>query len=747
MSKFYKNTIKVGKNKFKTLITANYEQEQKTESTSVDSIHHIHVLDRSGSMYNEISRLIDNVKQTITEMADNDKVTIIWFSSHNQCKVLVKNSSKDEKELFALLDSIKSTVGATCFSTPMREVNEVIEDLQALNHNFSVTLFTDGDPVVPWSEKEEENLVFAELKKMKDKVLAVNTIGYGIYYNQDFLRNIAAESAFGNAIHSSQINEYVSIFHHNYERISDLVMDSAELTAPTGTDVLYLNTTSTKMVRDTGYMKMSRLEKRKNQFFIVGDGDFKFDFNGETVDTAQLTNEVAESTLTNFYYAYAYELHYAGYRQEALEILANNIKDKYFIDRQLNAFTYNEVGDFRKELRKAVIKPKDNRYRDGESPDNYVPKEDALCVMDILGILSEGTNYYIPSKNYQRVGVEVKDEQNIFTANNEEIRSLVKDFTFNKKHMNVSISFTVNGKVTINAKLAKSHNLPKEVDSKIYRTHTIIKDGNLNMQSIEVVLDQKTFDKFSTLIAENGVNFMSVKAKEENGHRVEIDLSKLPTVNRTYVNESGNIDNIVDTVEKTTELEIKQKVLNHYIKDIKSHNVTAAITGKYIGLTEDQMEILKAHGLDKDFTYGGVDNVKQEPVDFYESRILEFYLKGFSTIPSVNDVQKKFSEGKKLNGPGQIMNDYILDLSKRMTSVGLTLGNTTADVKTFLEKELEQIKTELFKERVKMNSMKIAKVLTGDWFAELEVDDKGNQTYTKNGKVLIVKADRVRIGV
>ncbi|MNM55159.1 hypothetical protein D3C76_10930 [compost metagenome] len=744
MTKLYKNNVQIGKTQ-KTLITVNYEQEKQTDAKTVDSIHHIHILDRSGSMSGEIARLIENVKQTIKEMSDNDKVTIIWFASHNQCKVLVKNAAKDEKELFTLLDSIKSTVGATCFSTPMKETNEVIDDLKALNHNFSVTLFTDGDPVVPWSDEQEEKLVFAELKKMKDKVLAVNTIGYGYYYNQDFLRRIAAESEYGNAIHSSQISEYASIFHHNYERISDLVTDSAELKAQVGVDILYLNSTSTKL-SSSGYMKLNRLEKRKNQFFIIADGDFKFEFNGESFDTSNITTPVTESTLNNFYFAYAYELHYNGYRQKTLDIIANNIRDKYLIDKQLNAFTYNEVGEFRKEFRKAVIKPK-TRYKNGQAPDGYLPREDALCVMDILGILSEGTNYYIPSKNYQRIGAEVKDNQNIFVANDEEVLSLFKDFTFNKKHMNVSIGFSVKGKVTINAKLAKNHNLPKEIDSNIFRTHTIIKDGNLNMQTIQTVLDQKTYDKFVALENDNSINFLSNVEKVDKGYRVEINLALFPTVNRTYVNDSDDLDHIVDSVEKITNLEIKQKAVGYYIKEIKSNNVESTLVGKYVGMTEDQMEILKAHGLDKNFTYGGLDNEKQETTDSYQSRVLEFTLKGYSTIPSVKDVQEKFANGKKLNAPGQVMNDYIIDLSKRMKAAGLNLGDDTIANKSFLESELEAIKSALFKERVKINSMKIAKVLTGDWFTGLHVDEKGIQTYTKNDKVLVVKADRVTIEI
>ncbi|MNX75219.1 hypothetical protein D3C86_1066830 [compost metagenome] len=228
---------------------------------------------------------------------------------------------------------------------------------------------------------------------------------------------------------------------------------------------------------------------------------------------------------------------------------------------------------------------------------------------------------------------------------------------------------------------------------------------------------------------------------------MEINLALFPTVNRTYVNDSDDLDHIVDSVEKITNLEIKQKAVGYYIKEIKSNNVESTLVGKYVGMTEDQMEILKAHGLDKNFTYGGLDNEKQETTDSYQSRVLEFTLKGYSTIPSVKDVQEKFANGKKLNAPGQVMNDYIIDLSKRMKAAGLNLGDDTIANKSFLESELEAIKSALFKERVKINSMKIAKVLTGDWFTGLHVDEKGIQTYTKNDKVLVVKADRVTIEI
>lgn len=92
------------------------------------------------------------------------------------------------------------------------------------------------------------------------------------------------------------------------------------------------------------------------------------------------------------------------------------------------------------------------------------------------------------------------------------------------------------------------------------------------------------------------------------------------------------------------------------------------------------------------------------------------------------------------------MYDYINDLEEDLNiRGGLSLNDMSVEVKDVLQEKLAEVKEELFKERVVLNSMKIAKVLTGDWFTGLEVDDKGNQTYKKGDKTLTVKADRVKV--
>jgi hypothetical protein len=123
-------------------------------------------------MHSNIDELIENVKQTIDYMDDNDFVTVIWFASEGQFATLVKAAKKDES-IKLLLDSIKSTLGCTCFSDPLKEVKKVIDETSIICNNFNITLFTDGEPVTSWSEAEEEMKIFAALNEYKDNVIVI----------------------------------------------------------------------------------------------------------------------------------------------------------------------------------------------------------------------------------------------------------------------------------------------------------------------------------------------------------------------------------------------------------------------------------------------------------------------------------------------------------------------------------------------------------------------------------------------
>ena len=210
----YYNTVTLGEKKL-GLVAIRHEEEAGQTKPAMDPrpIHFVHVLDRSGSMAPHIHELIDHVQRTLALLSERDRVSVIWFSGPGQYRTLIKGARKDD-DLTALLNSLRSALYTTCFSEPLAEVNQLIAELGSLAP-IAVTLFTDGLPVVAWGEAEEERRALAEVRKMAGAVLAVNTVGYGPNYNQDFLRRLAGASEMGRMTHSSRIGDYYTIFERN----------------------------------------------------------------------------------------------------------------------------------------------------------------------------------------------------------------------------------------------------------------------------------------------------------------------------------------------------------------------------------------------------------------------------------------------------------------------------------------------------------------------------------------------------
>lgn len=412
MNEYSKFKLKLEKNNINVVVYDPSKESAKNIS-KVGSIHHIHVLDRSGSMYGTINELIDNVQKSFEHIEDDDYLTVIWFSSENEFRTVIKAAKKSDN-IKAMLDKLRSTVGTTCFSDPMKEVNVIIDELYSLCPNISVTLFTDGQPCVPWSFETERSKVMSEVEKMKGKVLAINTVGYGNYYNQEFLRGISQASQFGVMTHSTKIEQYFDIFEENKASVSGMVNQRTEITSKNGHEILYVGPKTCKL--ETGSLNQRQRSKTKNIYFIIGNDVNGISVNGESLNKVDSFSETDRDTMADFVYAYAYQQYYLGNRKEALDLIVKIAGDKNLADSMINAFTFDEVAQCTLRLKEAAY---ESKYRVPMSCNsNYIPADDAMCLMDFINDLSKDNAYYVPfSKNvdaYNRVGRKTEDGFNLF---------------------------------------------------------------------------------------------------------------------------------------------------------------------------------------------------------------------------------------------------------------------------------------------------------------------------------------------
>lgn len=753
--KMYKNKVKIGE-KLLNVVTINQEDQEDTtvvEGLVAQSVHHIHVIDRSGSMYREITGLVEQVKDTLKLMSVNDLISVIWFSSEGQYRTLVKGA-KNSPQLLSLLDTLKSTLGCTCFSDPIQEVKTIVNELHALNPNISVTLFTDGEAVCSRGKDAEEQRTLKIVSEFADKIIAFNTVGYSCYYNQKFLKDLAALSQFGVFTHSSQIGEYSSIFQNNFERISGGKVEKVDLLYADDIIGVYLTRKFVKM--ETGAFHLSRLDKNKNQFFLVSTGEFEFEYNGEHFNSKQIKEEAALPTITNFMYAYAQGLYYNNFRKNSLEVLAS-IGDKALIDSHMSAFTFDEAGEHQKKLEAAALNTS-ARLLDGKAKANYLPAKDAFCVMDLIGLLANNNAYYMPfhkeAEDYERIGKKTEESFNVFTYSDEPVYTPFSDLVYNKDKANLSIRNKIAGIVTINPTEAKENGLPQTVDSYIYRNHALIKDGRMNIKKAVVLMPKSLYETIQAKrkvceLLKTDTKFVKEISKEHGEDYVltKLTFTKLPVINSLY-NDMVTAENVFGLAAELLDWECVQKVLNYYWKKF-DETATAAQkkVGIFEGKTAKQMEILAKHGLEKSGSYKGIgkSQAKAADCDFYEARSFEFQFKGLTTMPKVEDVIGLKADGTaKLTPPKQKMMTAVAVVGSRASADKIDLSKASVATRNWLTQQIKEVKYRLFKLRGSLCAAKMAKIITGDSFEGFTVS--GDQfTYEKNGNTLIMKMDKEKV--
>lgn len=709
-------------------------------------IHFIQILDRSESMKLHIDQLIENVKKTIKVMKPNDLLSIIWFSGPGECKTVLRGASIATPGLINQIDKLKSTLGNTCFSEALMETGDIVNDLADLCDNFVITLFTDGQPVVPWSIREEELRTKDILKSFNEKILSFNTIGYGVAYNAGFLKELASLSKFGRHSHSSMINQYLPIFKHNIKSVENSLKEVVNVTSK-GNSILYLTKKNSRLFNDK--LNINLLSKTYNKFYIISTGveNFKFEINEETFNSSIINEKISQKDIENLLYTLVYEKYYQGNSDEALDILINSIKDKYLINLIINSFTSKERQQCEDILLKAAhnrkinLKPRtwgSSRLLEGIlTHNNY--EANMPCFVGLLRKFNENKDKFIPlpSKKYKRIGKKVVDNYNSFKSDSSvKVFAEFKDLVYTKDRLNISIRYEIPGFVTINPRQAKSLGLNTNVfPSKIYREQTIIKDGELNINKLTLLVSKKTLSYLNKLKIEGLFSPMENKQILIKGYTlIELTPSKIPILNRSYILKSDNLDYLLDSYYKQRESECKQKVLKFFIE-----NQMKPQEFKEKKYSKNQIALLDSYGLDSRGVYRGIDNkVVKEFFDQYQCKIFEFSIKGFSTLPKIEDLLKKIKENKKkLNGPETLMIEYIQYLRENKFDRSYEMLNK------FLEEEKA-----IIKENTKiLAEIKLAKSLTGGWWQGLKLGSRGNYIYEKGDRTLIIKVIKRTVSV
>jgi hypothetical protein len=511
-----------------------------------------------------------------------------------------------------------------------------------------------------------------------------------------------------------------------------------EINSP-GSILIHITKKALKTCKDDLKIKLST--KTSNKFYIVYPSSERsqFTINGENYNFSKIKGNLTDKDIENLLYGLAYEEYAKGDNSKALDIITTTLKDKYLAKLIFEAFTANERQRCRDILlsaalnKKANIQPKvwaEVRKLEGNLSEQEFDDK-GHSIMELLKVFEKNGDKFIPlpSENYKRIGKQVVDYYNAFKVDNStKFTGDFRNLVFTKDKLNISVRYEIPGVVVVNPRQARAVGFKTNIfNAKMFREQTIIRDGKINIDRFQALVSRATLSHLSGIGLKNLYTEAHINDYSFPGYTlISLDISKLPVVNRGYVLREDSLDYLLETCYEQKAAECRQKVLKYLLE-----NQCRSLSYENIHYTKEQYELLTSFGLNPDGIYEGIDNKPAgESGEPYEYRIFEFGIKGFSTMPKVEEVMGKIRIGSKsLNGPETLMSDYIMHLEKnRYTCCHKQLNRLLEEQKVIIKRCTRSLA-----------EIKLAKALTGGWWQGLELDFRGNYLYASRDKTLVIK--------
>lgn len=573
--------------------------------------NHVYVVDVSGSMYYDLPKIRQHLKNIISVVAQpEDTFSTIYFSGRGQCGVVFENVLVSDVStvdmMHKAIDRYIQPIGLTGFVDPIQKALSLDLDPSKVS-NF--IMLTDG-----YDNQSSRPDILTQTAKLKEKYQSVSFIEYGFYADRELLGNMA------NAVGGTHI--FADGFQKYEGALEDVVRN----------------------VPRVNNIQVNINKRAKHGVFIYGDqikiveakdGVVSVPEDVQRVHSIVASDVVPKKLSEEHVYLILY---YAAKTVESeliwkcLQVLG----DVRLVDQYQNAFTKQELSTFEESVAAAVLDPS-QRYLDGKDL-NKVPSKNAPTIIDLLHKLSEADTYVItdsPYWNYNRIGRgSEKTETLPRFVPSPMSRLSMKGLVFNSERPNVSMQTTINGQV----ELPENDFGLKMVPSFITRNYTIIKDGIRNVEQLPVV--------FPLGMTADLDHFPHEVVQEEAGLAYWVfDLTSTPVINRAMV-EGVSQERFIATVQDLETTKADLKVVKNFIE--QEGGSEAKISGMIAKYGEEAAKWLSENGV-RDYGFSAVGTKSTEATDEYESIQVQYKIKGLSSLPAISAVQKKVDEGKKLN--------------------------------------------------------------------------------------------------
>ena len=746
--------------------------------------NHLIVIDCSGSMYSELPKIREQLKKKMPKLLkDTDTVSIIWFSGKSQFGTLLEaepvSTLTDLQAVNGAIDRWLKPVSLTGFKEPLEEAAEVVERVAKKRPGsaFSLWFMSDGcDNVWPRAE------ILKAVEKAAGGIAAATFVEYGYYADRPLLTAMA-EKAGGSLIFAQHFDTYSPAFEACLQKklVGGKKIEITVEGSPVGGFAYAISRNENGVDGDFNT-------------FAVEDGKANI---SEGVSTVYSVSPTPVGTLVN---AYEVEAAYAAISLFSVRMLPDVVLpflkltgDVAFISKFSGLYGKQRYSEFMDAAKAATFNPK-LRLLQGYDP-NKVPADDAFTVLDLLQLLSgdDGNKLLLdhPEFKYQRIGrARVDSSANLtsdeqaevtklteemsksknaakigelaskiaaLTAGKQEALKFVEDktaaeagysisnLTYNEEKPNISVLIRKTGTVDLTARIPDSlkGKVPATFSTFIFRNYAIVKDGLVNVEKLPVKLTKKTFDRISSYVEHKVESILSEPTAPDCMVTCVLDLSSLPIINRKMV-KACSAKNLFEMEWQLTKVRAAQKVFNA----VKKEKFPRKAEGFEMLYGPEAATWLKEQGF-TDYSGFGPKTVQGEAKDFYMAKELGISIKGYSSIPSMNEFKKQAAKGK-LTPSAQLMAPAIKEVEDFLASdVYKQAANPDKLFETWLDGKAHHAAIEtrrLIGEKARI----LFSIIVGQiWFTEFSSLDESTMDLTVDGVKLACKADlkEVRIDI
>lgn len=683
----------------------------------VEPVTHILVFDRSGSMYNELKGLVTDIKRTIRTIPENDGVEVYWYSGHNQFAKIVssKNVLSELDTINTTLDKFTETVGCTVFSQVLEEIYSSISAKK--DDKYSITFFTDG--CLCGDTKSKVMTAIDKLAKA-DNVLGFNTVGYGNYYDKDLLVSMTSAFSLGNFNHTTEITDFSALFTEFSTEISEGESTSVVITSDATRGYLFTNAGT----KSCTFPLRVRLLPKGGLRLLVPEGNTITITEGDEV-VQPTTKKVTDTSIVKTLYGLVAELFINNERTEAQDIAEFDLKDGKLMNTMNSAFTIKEIGETYKVIKKFYNNAKFREPGSISSLDYNKPSVFELltdlktvdAVIVIKDTLSDG---------YNKISRTVSDDGSfefIPERKDQNPKPSTSNIEFSGSSFNVSI-----GNVYYTGRA-------NGVDCSVIRKYNIINDGALNTKKLTVEFK-------SAIDATKFASRYNFGTTIINPTTMSFDLSELPIINRQFSKAYEFVRDLVKPITDELNVSIEKKILNYFKNQNKSTTVVNTGSGNFMSV-EDMKEKSMTYYAGVGLVYNGFkpEPVSDENTDVAYRRMMDFNLKGFTSLPKVEEIIDYKPAGSRVSEVKSYMNKIYNDLNNLCiaTTKSQLSDVNSPEVLKFINAQLAKLKlinTDL------LNQVKFVKGASCSLFKDLvlpEDPDKKSFEVEVAGQTILVK--------